>query len=92
MLVIPQTTPATIKISEHFYKVIRLSLQGEYASIMDLYKKTHWGCGIEYYQQLKCIFHLLWPVSVNSTQIIAFYQLFHHPKTIVNIYTANVKQ
>ena len=41
MSVFPKATPATIKNSEHFYKSIRLSLQGEIES------ETHWGCVIE---------------------------------------------
>ena len=66
MLVVPQTTPATVKISRHFYKVIRLSLQIKVASTTDSYIETHRGRGIEHYHQLKRIFHSLWPVSDHS--------------------------
>jgi len=89
---VPMTTPTTVKISEHFYKANRLSLQGAAASTMDTYPGTHRGRGIEYYHQLKCIFHPLWPFSDHSTKIIAFYQLFCHPKTSVDVYTATFKR
>jgi len=92
MSVVPKTTLATVKISKYFYKDICLSLQGEAVSTMDSYTETHCGQDIEYYHQLKRMFHTLSPVSDYSTNIIAFYQLFCRPKTPVDTYAANFKQ
>jgi len=91
MSVFQKTTPVTVKISEHFYKAISLSLQGEVASTMDCYIETHRGRGNSYYHQLKRIFHPLWPVSNHCTKLITFYQLFCHPKISVDTYAATVK-
>jgi len=77
--VILKRTPAAVKISKHLHKAICLSLQGETASTMDSYTETHHGRGIEYYHQLKHIFHPLWLVLDHSTKIITFYQFFCHP-------------
>ena len=92
ILVAAKINPSTIKISKFFYKTIRLFLQGEAASTMDSYTHTHCGRGIEYYNQLKCIFHPLWPVLDHSAKIIAFYQLFRHLKISADTYTATLKR
>jgi len=92
MSVFQKTIPATVKISKHFYKTICLSLQGEAASTMDCYTETHRGRRIEYYHQLKRMFHPLWPVSDYSTKLINFYQLFRRAKTSVDMYAATFKR
>ena len=91
MSVVQKTAPATVKISKYFYKAILLSIQCDAASSMKCYTENHRGRGIEYYHQLKRIFHPLWLVSEHFKKLITFYLLFRHPKTPVDTYVATFK-